>query len=1039
MDYRLGLDIGTNSIGWSVLELDSNQKPIAILRAGSRIYSDGRNPKDGSSLAVARRLPRQQRRRRDRYLRRRERFMNTLVRHGLMPANEEQRKKLQDLDPYSFRALGLYQKLTLHQLGRALFHLNQRRGFLSNRRVDKLDENESGKIKTAISRLRQDIEASGAKTLGEYLDQRRQHKTGDGRKAPLPVRARLRGVGAKSEYDLYVDRSMIAQEFDSLWAAQALHHPGILTDPARDELRDILLYQRDLRPVDPGRCTFETDDFRAPLALPMAQRFRLLQELNHLRVVDADQTERKLTLEERDRLLEELSKHRKLAFSTMRRRLKLPPNTRFSHENPNRTDLLGDETAALLSKEVCFGERWYQFSLEDQTAIVEDLLSEKDEEKLIERLISKWGLNRVQATKVSVVSLPDGHLRLGRKALKRVVPELERSVVTYDNAVRNAGYINHSFFYTGEFFQQLPYYGRILERHVTFGTNHPNDSDEKRYGRIANPTVHIGLNQTRKLVNALIAEYGHPREIVVELARELKLNKRQREALERQQKLNQERNKKHAEKLTELGLLDNGENRLKLRLWEELNPADPLSRRCVFTGEQISIERLFSPEVEVEHLLPFSRTLDDGIANKTISLRRANRYKGSQTPFEAFSSSPEGFKWPAILERANLLPENKRWRFAQDAMQRFSDEGDFLARHLNETRYLSRLVREYLTAICPPNKIWVTSGRLTEILRAKWGLNEILSSHNRKNRNDHRHHAIDAAVIAVTDRSLLQRIATAARRAEGLGTGRLFDDLPEPWNGYRDQVATAVRRCVVSHKPDHGVQGALHNDTAYGFVSGPDNKNRYTVVHRVPLHELKSEADIGAIRDDRLRAQIQAAIASMGGSLKTALAKFSEQNGTRRVRVVEVLSVIPIKDRRNRRAYKAYKGDANYCYEIVQDSNGVWDGELISTFEANQSSFRRDRRLSQSGKPLVMRLCKNDLIAIKTSEGERRIMRVVKFSEGRLVLAEHNEGGNLKARDADNDDTFKYLTKSPRALKEVRARRVFVDIIGRVKDPGSHP
>src|SRR6266511_5002154 len=101
MAYRLGLDLGTNSIGWAIFKLDESipPKPIDLIRLGVRVFPDGRNPKDGSSLAVMRRGPRQQRRRRDRYLRRRQRFMDAMIELGIMPAAENDRKALVNLNP----------------------------------------------------------------------------------------------------------------------------------------------------------------------------------------------------------------------------------------------------------------------------------------------------------------------------------------------------------------------------------------------------------------------------------------------------------------------------------------------------------------------------------------------------------------------------------------------------------------------------------------------------------------------------------------------------------------------------------------------------------------------------------------------------------------------------------------------------------------------------------------------------------------------------------------------------------------------------
>src|SRR5206468_933445 len=112
-------------------------------------------------------------------------------------------------------------------------------------------------------------------------------------------------------------------------------------------------------------------------------------------------------------------------------------------------------------------------------------------------------------------------------------------------------------------------------------------------------------------------------------------------------------------------------NLLKMRLWEELNPRDPLDRKCVYTGEQIGLERLLSEAVDIDHILPFSMSLDDSAANKIVCVRYANRHKRRETPFQAFGSSPtlngHAYRWDDIAARAANLPRNKRWRFDKDA------------------------------------------------------------------------------------------------------------------------------------------------------------------------------------------------------------------------------------------------------------------------------------------------------------------------------------------------------------------------------------
>jgi CRISPR-associated endonuclease Csn1 len=97
---------------------------------------------------------------------------------------------------------------------------------------------------------------------------------------------------------------------------------------------------------------------------------------------------------------------------------------------------------------------------------------------------------------------------------------------------------------TGEILEKLPYYGIPLQRHVAFEKDTPKN-DEERYGKIANPTVHIGLNQIRVVVNALIKRYGLPSEIHIEVTRELKLSREKKNEIARDQKQRQDENERY--------------------------------------------------------------------------------------------------------------------------------------------------------------------------------------------------------------------------------------------------------------------------------------------------------------------------------------------------------------------------------------------------------------------------------------------------------------------------------------------------------------
>lgn len=209
--YRLGLDLGANSIGWSAVSLDGDGRPSGLLDLGVRVYPDGRNPKDGSSLAAERRGPRSMRRNRDRYLRRRRALLNALTRFGFMPGEIAARQAIATRDPYALRAAALHRRLAPEEFGRVLFHINQHRGFKSNRKVDRAS-NEGGVIQDASERTRAELARGGHPTIGSWLADRHEKRLG--------VRVRLAGSGKTAAYPFYPTRAMVLDEFETIWTAQ---------------------------------------------------------------------------------------------------------------------------------------------------------------------------------------------------------------------------------------------------------------------------------------------------------------------------------------------------------------------------------------------------------------------------------------------------------------------------------------------------------------------------------------------------------------------------------------------------------------------------------------------------------------------------------------------------------------------------------------------------------------------------------------------------------------------------------------------------
>jgi CRISPR-associated endonuclease Csn1 len=1062
---RLGLDIGSSSIGWWLYKTNA-YGITGVLAGGVRIFSDGRDKQLGVSFAAGRRAARSARRRRDRYLRRRAVLMRKLTDAGLMPKEPLEAKALEALDPYALRATALDKPLSKTALGRALFHMHQRRGFKSNRKADRGD-NESGKIKDATARLDQAMMATGARTYGEFLHQRRSPVT-DHRRVPS-VRTRLTlgtwGDAEKAEtgYDFYPDRRHFEDEFHKIWEAQAKYDPQALTDDIRDALYETLFYQRPLKEPEVGLCLL-SDERRAPRAHPVTQRRVLYETVNGLRITGDGRSARPLTRDQRDALIHALDnkKHTKslsgmqMKLAALAKEIKLPKGERFTLETGNRDAIACDPVRASLSHQDRFGQIWSGLDLEAQWDCIQrirDVESDTDFEGLVAWLMERFSLNKTRAVATANAPLPEGYARLGTRVSQSLLTELQADVITYSEAVERIGF-HHSDQRTGEILDTLPYYGAVLERHVIPGTGVKTDDDVTRFGRISNPTVHIGLNQLRRVVNLIIATYGKPDEIVIELARELKQSNDQKKEYSKSVKKNQEDAIRRGKQLMELGQQNTGANRMLLRLYENLGPAIG-PRCCPYTGQTISAAMVFDGSCDIDHILPYSRTLDDGVSNKTLCLREANREKGNKTPWEVWGHTP---RWEKIEANLKNLPDNAKWRYAPDAMERFEEKRDFLDRALVDTQYLSRIARTYLdTLYTEGGHVWAVPGRMTEMLRRHWGLNSLLSDREnqpvkQKNRTDHRHHAIDAAVVAATDRGLLNAISRAAGQEEvqGKSAEEIARSIPEPWEGFRTSIKNQLDKVIVSHRADHGridpaarrkgkgnTTGQLHNAKAYGVVDGKSVVSRTALLALKPGNLVPTSTG-RVVRDPDLLTALRAATRGKEGkAFEQALAEFAAKpgpyQGLRRVRMIESLQEsarIEIKGP-DGTLVKAYKGDSNHCYEIWRLPDGKAKPQVITTYEANRGISRRPHPAAKR----ILKVSKRDMVAIER-EGRTIICAVQSLDiNNGLLLAEHMEA-NVDARRDDKSEPFKIIQMSVRTLLKAHIRRVSVDEIGRLRDGG---
>jgi CRISPR-associated endonuclease Csn1 len=1051
MATRLGLQIGPNSIGWCLYLLDGLGNPVGIQDMGVRIFSNGRDAKTGESLAVARREARAVRRRRDRYVRRRSALLEALVETGLMPYDSEDARVLVGYDPYVLRAAAIDGPIDPPLLGRVLFHLNQRRGFKFNRKAESSEENdkEGGKIIRGSKALNL---AMGGQTYGQFLNNQ-------------PVK-RVRKRSEDDEYDFYPERHHLEAEFDLIWAVQASHNPTVFTEAVRYRLRRIIFFQRPIKMSMAGRCKFFNEETRLPRAHPLCQERRLYEMVNQLKIIKMGAPQRSLTLDERDMVIFKLKAATTVSLAALSKLLNLADGESFNVTRQSRTRHVGYELLASFSNKNCFGERWRRFDDKTRWSIIEAVAEVEDPVRLQDWLMLVYGVTASQAEAIGRVRLKKGYDRLGETACKKILIELKRNVVSFDLAAATA--IGKTFNDTrfGAPLDNLPYYGEIIYHNISPGDlcpihleNKENPNLSKYWGKINNPSLHIGLNQLRRLINALIKVYGRPDQIIIKLAQDLKSNASEKAEHKKRIRTNIRTAEELSKTLIANGQRDSGINRALLKLWVGLNQHNHLDRCCPFCGLHIDQSSLFTDEIEIAHIIPFSRSFDDSEVNRIIAHRICNREKGNKTPWEAWGHTE---RWVVITERVSRLNKARQWRFAPDAITFFERKANYITRELTDAHYFSQMVRNYLSCLYPDDSsVFVIYGRMIAICRRLWGLNELLPDHsyveNRhseapSNRLDHRHHAIDAAVVGVMTYNLLNTISNATINVGKDSFAKTLLDMPKPWDKFRENLHFSVNSVFVSHKAEHSAKrvptdgfhttsGKLHNDTAYGLTEKVNDKGRPIVVHRMPLLSLKP-ADImnpTLILDEVLQRSLRAATKGLSGkNFEAALLRFSksgsEFSGIRRVRLRRVLSVISIKDKQGR-PYKGYLGDSNALFNVWQLPDGKWLSQTITTFALNQHDYTESRPHPAAKK--VLSLCQNDLIAVEKNGAPRQIMRVKHFGQnGQIFLVEHQEAGNLDKRNMNEKDPLKIFGPAVSSLKAMNARQIRINEIGRIFDPG---
>ncbi len=974
-----GLDIGTTSVGFAVIEHDEAREAGKILRLGVRIFPEARDP-DGTPLNQQRRAKRMMRRQLRRRRARRRSLNELLAAHGLLPAfGGAEWARVMGGDPYALRSRGLGERLEPYELGRALYHLPKRRHF---RERDLAESEEKGQGQT---------EGGGG---GGGEDPRRLCRRAEQERANARAGARTAPAGERKR-GVHATRAVVEEEFDRLCAAQAPHHPALRERAFRGALHEAIFAQRPVfwRKSTLGACRFFPGEPLCPKGSWLSQQRVMLEKLNNLAIAGGNA--RPLDAEERAAILAGLATQKGMGWPGVRKALepifkKRDEGTKYVRFNLEYGDEKGGLKGNLVEADLAkiFGPAWE--SHPRKAALRECLpraLWEADygevgtqrvvirpeterasrRAALAGRLREEFGASEAQAEALTKLHFPQGWEPFSARALEIFLPELEKGErfgVLLNAPEREAWRDEH-------FPDRERPTGEIVDRLPT-----PKDRDEaRRQAQVRNPTVVRVQNEMRKVVNNLIGLYGKPDLIRIELARQIGKSKREREEMSAAIRRNEREREKARADLKANGLPDPSDPDIeKWLLWKECG------QECPYSGRSIGFDALFSgnPQFQVEHIWPRSKSLDNSFRNKTLCEVALNKEKGNRTPYEYFRTRPAK-EWEDVKLRVDKLVKAKLW--SPGKAKRFLAEkidDDFAARQLNDTSYAARQAMAFLKRLWPdagpsaPVHVQAVTGRVTAQLRKRWGLNNILADDGEKTRADHRHHAIDALVVACAHGGYTQKLSHYLELADGYERGRGARpdeaEVPPPWPSIRADAQAAVDAIVVSHRVRKKVSGPLHLETTYGDtgLDATTKSGTYRLfVTRKPVERL-SKSELPDIVDDEVRRIVTDWVAAHGGEPKKAFAekpRVGAEKG-RVVRKVRLRSKQQISLMAPASTGYADLGQ-NHHVAIYRLPDGKIMHDVVSLFEASRRLARREpvvRKQNGQGATFVMSLAPGDTL-----------------------------------------------------------------------------
>lgn len=1051
MKYRLGLDVGTSSVGLVALELNEEGRAVKPVWHSVRIFDEPLLPAKqggvGELKKADRRLARQQRRLHQRRARRLKRIAHLARRMGLtpdtIPADEGQRI-------HELRAAAATSRINLDDLLRVLLKMGKRRGYSGGFKVKK--DGDKGRVETGINDLKAEMQQHGCETLGEYL----RYRIENGRHLRLKEDGR------------FADRQMVEDEFDRIWRNQEKYHPVLKEHykgkPLRDYFSEAIVRQRPIKSPAAmvGNCSLEPMLPRAPMAQPIMQAFRIEKQIADLRWGHA----RPLSPEQCAVIRERLRSRREVKFPTLYKALEKadcpgPEGRELNLTHGDRESLTGDCTAAAM-KSLGLLERWQELE-EGHRASVINLLADMGSPDVFDS--PEWDVNlrgakkKPRQIKREVKAFIDAMVGTGKfdrlakmkfdggrssysiKALKKLVAVMEEDGVDEHEAISRA------------YPDSNPTAPKQLETELP------------RHKPTGNAVVDVALGQVGREVNAAIATLGEtPSQVVIELSRDMKTGLTKRGEITKKMRGNEKRRREAADEIGKCTDKEATESQIKrYLLWQEQGEG-----YCPYCEERISLsDAINGGATEYEHILPRSLTR---IGKKrdflVLAHKKCNQEKKDMTPWEAWYGKDEQ-RWDIVQCRAkqfeagykvNIDGKERTFKHKGKARQLLLKDfekgaldetliGDFSDRQFQETAWIAKACGKWLRSICP--NVSVSRGLLTAHLRRIWKLDTVIPevryeenlpvfdddyqpnqkesaqqenkisgqdftkhrpyweghsddpnvrTHRRLNKRiDHRHHLVDALVIALTTRGLYQRMARHHQQVTESGRRSLRLHAEPELADVRERALDLVRACRPSHRPDRWLAGKMFKENPYEIRE--DNGTQFYVQRKTVENLAKSRREkeasvenvresIGKILPESTRKIVSREFETRikkGKTPKQALAEPIQhpdyKTGIQRVRLRHTKAGNAVRVTHGNRQPDLYQylEPEGYAFLEFDRNDANFNPRLVPLHEAMS---REGQRRSQSG---VVRLYKKDTVC--DGQDGHYVVQQIKAEGPTLILS----------------------------------------------------